>query len=265
MSWFDFLRKNDPNTNQAKAPVVPDAPKTPSPVAQPTGGSTSSPTGAKPAMESTCPAPGIFGAVDLSQPAPQHFLDVMKYLGVKTVIRYYDYENESLKGKTPHADEIAMIGKSGFKMLGVFQHSNNSIATFETPGRGTKDATRSVELATLWKQPKGSCIYFGVDFDPSLGSEMTAVKGYAADFAKVARAAGYRVGAYGSGLTLETLLDAGLIDLAWLSMSTGFQHSKAFASGSRWNLHQVKDRTCGGINVDFNYVNGDIGDWTVSL
>jgi hypothetical protein len=254
MSWWLFDRKNDPSTN---VPV----PAAPPEEALPVTGNIAI---VRPAnMESTCPAPGVFGAVDLCQPVTQHFLDVMKYLGVKTIIRYYDNAIESLRGKTPHAEELALIKKNGFKMLAVFQHSNNSIVTFETPGRGTKDALRSLELANLWNQPKNSCIYFGVDFDPSLGHEMTAVKSYASDFGKLVREAGYRVGTYGSGLTLETLLDAKLIDLAWLSMSTGFQQSKSFASGNRWALHQVKDRNCGNINVDFNYVSGDIGDWEI--
>ena len=249
MSWF--FPKNKPAPVQS--PAVPIAPAPPP--AEPR---------VPPGLESSCPLPGTFGAVDLCQPVTQHSLDVMKYLGVRTVIRYYDYANESLKGKTPHADELALIKKNGFRMLAVFQHSNNSIATFESPGHGTMAANRSVELATLWKQPKGSCIYFGVDFDPTV-AELEHVKVYAADFAKVVRAAGYRVGAYGSGLTLETLLDARLIDLAWLSMSGGFQHSHEFAARKRWALHQVGDRMCGGINVDFDYVNPaiDIGDWEI--
>lgn len=269
MGWWNFRSKNDPNTNQAMPKETPaPKPQAPSAPAAPiVGGSIGSihtppsTTGAKLAMESTCPVPGAFWAVDLCQPVTQHFLDVMKYLDVKTIIRYYDYVNESLKGKTPQADELALIKKNGFRMLAVFQHSNNSVATFETPQRGSIDAIRSLALANLWDQPKRSCIYFGVDFDPSLGNEMDAVKNYATDFGNQVRAAGYRVGAYGSGLTLETLLDTKLIDLAWLSMSTGFQRSAEFAASKRWALHQVRDRNCGGINVDFDYANGDIGDW----
>lgn len=216
-------------------------------------------------FESTCPAPGVFGAVDLSQPCTQHFLDVMKYLGVKTVIRYYDQEHETMKGKTPKADELALIKKNDFSVCMVFQHSNNRVESF-TVTRGKADATRSVELAHQWGQPKGSGIFFGVDFDPGLGTEMDAVKRYAEEFSKVARAAGYRVGAYGSGLTLETLLAAVHIDLAWLSMSTGFRHSKDFAESKRWHLKQTLDRDCGGINIDFDYVNDkfpNFGQWKI--
>lgn len=266
MSWFTDIfsgKKSDPNTS---VPVVTSAPKSVSPAVPPAGNSTSTPTGVKPSMESACPAPGVFGAVDLSQPVTQHFLDVMKYLGVRIIVRYYEQAHETIKGKTPTAPELALIAKNGFKMLGVFQHSNNSVATFQDTSRGKGDAARSLELAKQWKQPAGSCIYFGVDFDAST-ADLVYVKRYAKDFGDSVRSAGFRVGAYGSGLTLETLIAAGLIDMAWLSMATGHRDSMAFAAEGKWALHQVKNRICGGLDCDFNYVNSalpDVGEWAVT-
>lgn len=258
MSWFPFNSKNDPNANKPVANETTAVPPAASPLSSPAIGVL------KPAMESTCPAPGVFGAVDLCTYTTQHFLDVMRYLGVKTIIRYYERVPETIHGKTPTAAEIALIKKNGFKMLAVFQHSNNTVATFEIPDRGAGDAARSLELAAEWRQPKGSAIYFGVDFDAS-EADLEHVKVYAKQFGDAVRAAGFRVGAYGSGLTLETLLAAKLIDLTWLSMATGHRDSKAFAAANRWALHQVKDRDCGGINCDFNNVNPaiDIGDWQI--
>ena len=96
-------KDNDPNTAAPRMPAVTSAPKAPDP--KPT-------TAVVPHMESTCPDPGVFGAVDLCQTATQHFLDVMKYLGVKTIIRYYDYQHESLVGKTPPVDSSLVPGRS---------------------------------------------------------------------------------------------------------------------------------------------------------
>ena len=217
-------------------------------------------TGKPKDLESTCPAPRVFGAVDLSQYSTQRFLDAMKYLGVKTIIRYYDWPGSpTLPQKIPTAAELALIKANGFKFLAVFQHSNNRIGSF-TRDRGIKDAGVVLELAKKWGQPKGSGVYFGVDFDP-MPAEFPHVQEYAIHFSERIREAGFRVGAYGSGYTLGTLLDAKIIDLAWLSMSTGFLKTKEFDASKRWNLKQVKDRNCGGINCDFDYTNGDIGDW----
>ena len=121
-------------------------------------------------------------------------------------------------------------------------------------------------MAKKWGQTKGSAIYFGVDFDPNLSEIKGPVADYANEFGRRVRGAGFRVGAYGSGLTLETLVALGRIDLTWLSMSTGFRRSKEFAASGKWNLKQTIDRNCGGINVDFDYVNPsqpDFGQWTL--
>ena len=39
-------------------------------------------------------------AVDTSAPVTQSFLDQIKAIGISTIIRYYDHEDETLPGKT---------------------------------------------------------------------------------------------------------------------------------------------------------------------
>lgn len=251
LSFFGLYKKSEPIPSPV-TPITP-APKPANPPAK-------APTN----LEETCPAPGVFEAVDLSQYCTQRFLDTMKYLGVKTIIRYYDWPGSpTLPQKIPTAAELALIKKNDFQFCGVFQHSNNRISSFSA-GRGKIDAGVAIELAKKWGQPKGSAIYFGVDFDPSQAEINNQVKAYAAEFYKLAKSAGFRVGAYGSGLTLETLVAAGYVELTWLSMSAGFRKSKEYAESGRWNLKQTLDRDCGGLNVDFDYVNPakpDFGQW----
>jgi hypothetical protein len=101
-------------------------------------------------------------AVDLSAPVNQSFLDQMQAIGINTIIRYYDHEDETLPGKTLRKAERDLILTNGFKTAVVFQHRNNQFASF-TALRGRQDAERSLALAAENSQPKGSAIYFGVD------------------------------------------------------------------------------------------------------
>ncbi len=103
----------------------------------------------KPAvLETSCPAPGAFEAADLSMPVDQTFLDTAKYLGIRTIIRYGDYEVETIKGKTPKLEERKLIQSNGLSELFVIQHNNNRLETF-TPARGKADAERMLKLYPL--------------------------------------------------------------------------------------------------------------------
>jgi hypothetical protein len=215
------------------------------------------------ALEKTCPSPGLYKAVDLSEPVTQKFLWAMRSLGVKTVIRYYEYgiskPPATIAGKEMSMAELKLIQANGLFVLAVFQHNNSSPATF-TSARGTADATRSVALASEWGQPKGSGMYYGVDFEPSK-SQLNDVVIYATNFAKVARAAGYKVGVYGSGDTLTMLKGKGLVDYTWVSQSSGFSGTKAYTNSGKWDLLQALPKNCGGINVDFDQAVLDFGQW----
>lgn len=215
-------------------------------------------------QKSQSPATSLL-AVDLCEPVTQVFLDAAKTRGVGTIIRYYDHPNETIRGKTPLRGELDLIKANDFQMLAVFQHNNNRLATFTTE-RGKMDATRAVTLAKQWGQPSGSAIYFGADNDFAKSSEQTAVKNYASAFAEVVRKSGYKMGAYGSGQTLENLLNAGIIDYAWISQSRGFKGTKEFFASGRWSLKQEMPSDFGGLNVDFNQVNPnkpEFGQWQV--
>src|SRR5215468_8319504 len=133
----------------------------------------SSATGAR----NYCATESRVGAVDLSTPVDQTFLDTMRGIGIRTIIRYYDHEDETLPGKTLRAAERNLILANGFQTAVVFQHHNNWFASF-TPQRGRQDAERSLALARENLQPKGSAIYFGVDGPWRADYELANVAAY---------------------------------------------------------------------------------------
>lgn len=215
-----------------------------------------------------CPKPGQYGAVDLVARVDQKFLEAMACAGIRTVIKYYDYEgNETIRGKIPNAAELAALKAAGFAFMGVFQHNNNNPATFTT-ARGKADAAEALRLASKWGQPDGSAIYFGADgdFAPSL------VLPYFQAAAPAIRAAGYRVGVYGSGGVCKALKKAGLVDgeLCMVAASSwAWNGTKAIlAEGKGFALKQKVDirgnQNCLGRSLDYNEVLlADFGQWAI--
>jgi Domain of unknown function (DUF1906) len=81
----------------------------------------------------------------------------------------------------------------------------------------------------------------------------------------------YKVGAYGSGLVCEYLLDKKLVQYCWLAMSTGWPRSKEFLESGRWHLVQQRTTFCKGYKFkdkemarfDFSRKKpGDLGQWS---
>ena len=201
-------------------------------------------------------------AVDLSQRVNQGFLDAMKTVGIQTIIRYYDHEDETIPGKTLRRQERDLIIANGFHIAVVFQHNNNKFASF-TPLRGRQDAERSLVLAAENAQPKGSAIYFGVDGGWRTAGEIANIKAYFTAVQAGLGGKGYRIGVYGSGLVCKELLQDGLAELCWLANAKSWPDYDAYFETMEWSLVQLLPADCGGRNVDFNLTRRvDYGQFT---
>jgi hypothetical protein len=199
-------------------------------------------------------------AVDLSAPVDQGFLDTMRGIGIKTIIRYYDHEDETLPGKTLRSEEHNLILANGFKTAVVFQHHNNQFASFTAP-RGHQDAERSLALAGENSQPPGSAIYFGVDGSWQTAYELANIADYFRGLRARLAGFGYRIGVYGSGLVCNMLLSTGLAELCWLGAPTSWPDYHVYYQTRQWGLAQLRPSQCGGRSVDFNLANGMVADY----
>jgi hypothetical protein len=224
-------------------------------------------------------------AADASVQLSEDFLLKLKGAGIKTVIRYYDWVNETLPGKTLSMRELKLIAKLEMSVAVIFQHNNDCLCTFMTKARGRLDALRALELARSLAQPKGSAIYFGVDgVDAQFVTLMGAtgqpageaqvrkfieafVRPYFENIAKTMKSSGYRIGVYGSGSVCSYLLDEKLVQHCWLANATSWPGSAAFEPTRKWVLKQhlpTRKSDCFGVEVDLNSGNGaadDFGQW----
>lgn len=182
------------------------------------------------------------------------FISKLKDVGVKTIVRYY---NRDQTPKVIGQAEFNAILATGLKLMIVHQRGGRDPAEYSAD-TAVADCTHCREFGAKRGQPSGSAIYFGVDFDISRADLKARVIPYfTALKAEMARPTGqpqYRIGVYGSGMTCSTLLDAGLVDLCWLSQSTKFTGTPEFTASKRWNLLQLMPTTIAGLSVDPNIV-----------
>lgn len=233
------------------------------------------------------------------------FLQQLKAKGVQVIGRYYARcKQENLPEKRfAFSSEPAEILAAGMGILSIYQYRSSSKYKFDgqrldrqghivnlpdanchpsASGRNPKaeatlDVRAAISQARRAGQPKGSAIYFGVDFNFSHNDIATKAKmlAYFKTLRHALKSAGYRLAAYGDGDALKVLQNAGLIDFAWIMASPAFPGSSRFHRSGRWSLVQtqvdphwfVGGGRCGkgGLPLDVNVQNpaigGDAGFW----
>jgi hypothetical protein len=127
----------------------------------------------------------------------------------------------------------------------------------------SKQRTRST--THVINQPTGTGIYFSADFDASQAVFNNAIKPHFEAIAAIAAAGNpYRIGVYSSGAVCQGLLDAGLVQLTWLSQSSGFRGTQKFRASRAWNILQalpVSGFCDFDDDVDPNTINDERGDF----
>lgn len=192
----------------------------------------------------------------------------LKAAGYETVIRYYSVNS----WKRLSAREAQALSGAGLKIAVVYQDRQNQKDDFSAV-KGRLAGQNAFEYAqTVIMQPTGSGIYFSADFDPPSADVNACIAPFFQGVRDAMMQANggtmpYRIGIYGSGLTCRMLLDAGLVELAWLSQSKGFQEYDAFLKSGRWHLSQQMPDTIQGMDCDpddTSPVLADCGSFTLA-
>jgi hypothetical protein len=176
--------------------------------------------------------------------------------GYSFLIRYYrSHQSQLNRLQLPEAQTICAAGLT----IGVVFEYRSTTAGYFTANQGAQDAADSLAEGAAVGQPNGSAIYFAVDYDANLQTDLTGITAYFQSVVAALRPA-YKVGVYGSGAVCGALLDAGLADYAWLSQSTDFSGTATF---TRWNIKQGPSQTICGLNADSDTANGDFGGFII--
>lgn len=188
----------------------------------------------------------MYTVIDSARPATAIAATLARE-GIRTVMRCYNHRDVSIPGKRLTRAEAEALAAIGLSIGVVFQQRGGAgepvghIADL-TAETGRRDAERALELAAEIGQPKGSAIYFAVDWDFIKQSELVSIDAY---FEAIGRILGgsYSTGIYGSGLICDRLLTKSLVKLAWLAQSRGWSGHEAFLKSQRWALAQGPSST----------------------
>ncbi|MBW0002731.1 MAG: DUF1906 domain-containing protein [Hyphomicrobiales bacterium] len=187
------------------------------------------------------------------------YLPTLAASGVKAIGRYYSIN----RSKVLTQIEAQAITNAGLSIFAVYEDGNDP-TTFNA-SLGTFQAQQALICAKEVRQPRGSAIYFAVDFDCTAAQFQQQITPYfnAINAVFAAEGSPYQIGVYGSGLVCQGLLAAGLSSYTWLTNSTGFQGYKQFYASRRWNLAQHLPKSYGRLQADPNEVAADFGAFEV--
>ncbi|GGP07255.1 LysM peptidoglycan-binding domain-containing protein [Oceanobacillus neutriphilus] len=173
----------------------------------------------------------------------------LKNAGYNFALRYLGNSWKSFN----KAESVA-IQKVGLDLVSIYQGTANK-ASYFNKAQGQKDGKRATTWANNVGQPKGSAIYFAVDYAAAGASQLNNIKDYFAGV-KSTISKDFKVGVYGSFTVIEAM--SGLVDYYW--------QTYAWSSGKiskHAHLRQYHNNvTVQGLNIDKNeaYKN-DIGQW----
>lgn len=188
----------------------------------------------------------------LTLPGGEIFINFLKTQKVNTIIRYYA---SSFRDKTISQEEVKLIVSSGFAILPVYQDTNRLPEHFSFE-KGKAAAKNALQFVNAVDQPDNSTIMFAVDSDLSASVIQNNVAEYFKGLKDELLSQGrtFRIGVYGSGLACRTLMDKGLVEVPWLSMSRGFTGTQDFFYSNDWMLRQIPPDTkhASGFSYDRN-------------
>jgi hypothetical protein len=174
----------------------------------------------------------------------------LKSAGIDYVGRYLGPANN---WKTMQSAEAKAILDVGLNLISIWE-TNPTHKSYFTHAQGVSDAKSATAYATSVGQPKGTAIYFTVDYNAQ-SADYAAILDY---FAGVRSAIGeYKLGAYGSYGVINYLHQHNAADY--------YMQTYAWSSGkvaSFIHVYQYKNDTkVAGISVDLDQILKDPGGW----
>lgn len=171
----------------------------------------------------------------------------LKANGVTSVGRYITNYPGSSFNKKLQPGELQRLVNANLGVWPIFQTSGNALAYFTTQ-QGTADAATALSAARDYGFPRGTVIYFAVDFDATDPNITSNIIPYFREIKSRFRVdgGGYVVGIYGSrNVCTRARKEAGVGYSMVLGMSTGYSGNLGFPLPREWAFDQIQTVTLG--------------------
>jgi hypothetical protein len=187
------------------------------------------------------------------------------------VFRYYCDEATQYRHKILRPEEAQLYAQAGLKIGAVYEFGGGAPRKKHDPPhpedfeveRAERDANIALAQAAAVKQPRGSAIYFAVDYDFADEPTLTKISGYFGRIEEVFRSANggnlaYALGVYGSGLVCRRIKqERPAVRFAWLADAPGWTESKTYKD---WTVKQfAADGTFSGFDYEDCQAYNDFG------
>jgi len=184
--------------------------------------------------------------------------------GYKIIGRYLTGTVGGVRSKAMTTEELEIIFDNGLRVFPIYQ-DGGYYAEYFVKGKGTTDANKAIQAAKKLGFPKGTAIYFAVDFDAYDYQVDSLILPYMAEVRSVFDADGsYEVGIYGARNTCIKCQNDPSVRSKYSfvsNMSTGFSGNLGFPMPTNWSFGQFYELTIGGsgdyaIGIDKNDYSG---------
>lgn len=205
------------------------------------------PSAAHAAFACTAPTDTNYRIIDASKNLTRAAKQIAD-AGTSTVIRFYTrlanldhgpYQNTALS-----KDELKALEDQGLAIATVFQYfSGGEGKRFHERTKKIYDVRDALKYADIMKQPEGSTIYFGADFNLALGDRqknIRVIKEYFEHAQNEVAKSKRKIGVYGCGKTCEILAEENWDMNYWISASVGYWRTAEFFNSNNWHLFQTK-------------------------
>ena len=140
-------------------------------------------------------------------------------------------------------EEIKHIQNAGLRVFPIYQDGGKRIEYFENLKQGELDGDKAIKASKKIGVPKGTTIYFAVDFDCSISQMNKYIVPYfqkvKAVFTGSKNTKNYKIGIYGPRLICTTISNKGLAELSFVAdMSTGYGGNLGYPIPKNWAFDQ---------------------------